>query len=385
MKKISLHGFFYALACGVLLLHNTLSFAQKKEGNSPVAEDKKSGADVANFPSRTQAQKNWDKQEPKSASATDSGPNTDIEPAGANMKSNTSSAAAGKGKGKISGKTLPDGQPDYATMALDNVLPMDAAQMKKFAEETYKRSLEMTAIPGGPYTRKPMRRLKISTAPGAPTEVIDVALGMGASVALIDQTGSPVTIASVEGFSDAFKVRVMKTENENIFSIEALKLTGQGGVTIQVKGQPPLLIDVNVGKSTVVDGVVQALVPGMVNTKTVRPGDRFGEDSQGSSPEMDGFLAGIPPDDAVEIPVSRAPETRAWMWNKKLYLVTPHTIINPGYFKRQGSADGTAVYKMPLTPIVNMGVYGKDVQAILDFPYIPTGIVSAGNNTAKTK
>lgn len=386
MKKLSLYGFFWTCACIVLLSQNTFVYAQKQTTSTAAgADEKKMSVSVANFPTRDKAQQNWERQEPKQASATAAGPNTDMEPGGTGGQKNTPAGTATRTGGKVSGHTLPDGQLDYASLAIDNVMPMNANQMKQFSEEAYRRSLEMTAIPGGPYKRKPTRRLKISTAPGAKTEVIDVALGMGTSVALIDQTGSPVTIASVEGFSDAFVVRVMKTENENIFSIDARKLTGQGGVTIQVKGQPPLLIDVDVGKQKDVDGVVQVIVPGIVNSKTIRPGDRLGEESQGSAPEMDGFLVGIPPDGAVEVPVSRAPDTRAWMWNKKLYLVTSHTVFNPGYFTRQGSADGTAVYKMPLTPVVNMGVNGKDVQAILDFPFIPTGIVGASNNSVKIK
>ncbi|WP_447410804.1 hypothetical protein, partial [Clostridium perfringens] len=80
-----------------------------------------------------------------------------------------------------------------------------------------------------------------------------------------------------------------KTENENIFSIEALKLTGQGGVTIQVNGLPPFMVDVSVGKGKMVDGITQLVVPGVMKSAVARPGARMGEESEIDAPELEGF------------------------------------------------------------------------------------------------
>jgi intracellular multiplication protein IcmK len=402
MKKISLRGFFLRCVCVVLLSQNAIAAAPTsstgatnptKEGTTPAPSTGKQRPDVGNFPTRAQAQKNWDEKEPKSASGSADGPDTSIEPDtgnGARRGASTTRMTSASGHknqndgNKITGDTVPDD----AAAAIDMTMPMDEKAITKFKDDIYKRSRAQSEIPGGPYSRKPMRRIKLSLAPGSGVETIDVALGMGANITLIDNTGAPVSIASVEGHSEAFRVKVMKTENENIFSIEALKLTGQGGVTIQVNGLPPFMVDVSVGKGKMVDGITQLVVPGVMKSAVARPGARMGEESEIDAPELEGFLAGIPPDGATEVTVTRAPSSRAWLWNKRLYLVTPHTVFTPGYFKRRGAADGTAVYQMPLTPVVNLGVEGREVQAIIDYPYIPTGVVSSGLNTsasAKTK
>lgn len=220
--------------------------------------------------------------------------------------------------------------------------------------------------------------IRASMQPNARPETVSLALGKGAIVSFVDRTGAPLVVDAIEGFSSAFNVRVMKTERAekeglNLFSIDPRVLTGQGNVAVQLAGVlTPFTFDVEVGKTTEIDSHVQFVLPVVSEKRQVLPGDRMESDGGVYVPEMQGFLAGIPPLDAVEITVKNVPGTYAWMWNKKLYVKTQHTIFTPAFFRRMGSGDGTAVYELPLTPVVRMGVEGREMQALLDFPYIPS-------------
>ena len=112
-------------------------------------------------------------------------------------------------------------------------------------------------------------------------------------------------------------------------------------------------------------------MPVLTAAKNVLPGDRLEADGGTQVGEMQGFLMGIPPEGAVDVKVSQVASTFAWMWRGHLYVRTPHTIFSPGWFKRQAAVDGTAVYKLPYTSLVRMGVDGREVNAVMELPYIP--------------
>lgn len=133
----------------------------------------------------------------------------------------------------------------------------------------------------------------------------------------------------------------------------------------------PVLILVRVGDSKEVDSAIQAVVPILTPVRNVLPGDRLEADGGTQTVEMQGFLMGIPPEGAQDVQVRQVGLTTAWMFRGNLYVRTPHTIFSPGWFKRQASVDGTAVYKLPYTSLVRMGVDGREVEAVFDLPYIP--------------
>lgn len=360
--------YFFALYSLVLLSQNAAIAVTKPATASQASAAQQPS--VANFPSEGEARDNWKKLDPQSENQTEKGPapNPGFGPGGARSISD----------GQISASTLPNPKVDYVKEAVSNVAPMTATQMRAFADEMYRRSLEMSRVPGGPYKMQGTRMAKVNLAPGAPPESISVALGMGTMVSFVDRTGAPLVIDAIEGFSNAFVVRVMKTEStdkngSHLFSIDARKLTGQGSVSVQLRGvRSPVFFNVNVGKSTNVDGHVEFILPVVSSARVILPGDRMESDTAMMIPEMEGFLAGIPPEGAVEVMVTHVGDTTAWMWKNKLYLRTVHTVFTPAWYHRQGSADGTAVYELPLTPVIILGVEGRETQALLNFPYIPT-------------
>lgn len=332
---------------------------------------------VSNFPTEEEARASWEKKEPRrKPSSADQGPNMGGGPAG---------ASPNLGSGQVERVTLPPlPKLDYAEEATQRVMPMSPEESRRFADEVYRRSVEMTRVPGGPYKMRGTRMVQIKLSPdkdNAP-EKIEVALGMGATVSFVDRAGLPVVLNVVKGFSDAFAVDVPATEEakqngSNSFTIEAKRLTGQGNVHVQLAGvTTPVLLEVDVGKSPTVDSHVQFVLP--ISTRaTPLPGDRSEADASFMIPEMQGFVAGIPPEGAVEVKIRRIPDSTAWMYRKSLFVRTRHMVITPGWFRRQASMDGTSVFQLPLTSLMTMSVEGREIKTELDFPFIPAGVAAA--------
>jgi len=368
---------FFAYSCSVVCAQNVQSAGQA--GQAAVAPSK--SAVVDNFPSRQEAQQNWEKTNPPAKSQVANGPTNDIGPAGA---SRASGPAAGPSTGgRVRGGELPDpnlkaAKIDYPAEAVERVSPMDPAEIRKFEEMMYQRARAMAETPGGPYTVKGSRIMPISFEPNSRPGSIDIAFNHGALVTFVDRSGSPLIIDGAKSFSYAFEVGVLATDEvkergSSTVEVSAKAISGNGNMMIRLVGVPnPILLQVRVGNdSKTVDSMIQAVVPVLTPAKSVLPGDRLEADGGTQVGEMQGFLMGIPPEGAVDVKVSQVATTSAWMWRGHLYVRTPHTIFSPGWFNRQAAVDGTAVYKLPYTSLVRMGVDGREVNAVLDLPYIP--------------
>jgi hypothetical protein len=369
MKTMRLHAtsaVFLLLMCSVVSAQDGTISAGKK----PPAKDQQAARApvVQNFPSQQQAQANWNRADPPRESPTEQGPIAqDRQPSKA------------KGGGRINGQGLPDPKIDYEGEAIERISPMTPEEIRKFDAAMLERARAMSEVPGGPYTIKGHRVVRVSFEPNAKPETIDVALNMGAVVTFVDRAGSPLIVDGVKAFSYAFEVSVMETDElkakggSSSLEITPKSLTGHGTMMVRLSGvQTPLLLQVRVGDSSKqVDSLVQAVVPVLTPSKTVLPGDRLEADTGLQVAEMQGFLMGIPPAGAVDVQVRQVSGTIVWLWHNHLYVRTPHTIFSPGWFQRQSAVDGTAVYEMPLTSVVRMGVDGREVEAVFDLPYIP--------------
>lgn len=334
---------------------------------------------VENFPSRQEAQQNWDKANPPNRNTSANGPSNDIGPAG-----RASGPAAGAAGGRrVSGGELPDpnlkaAKIDYPAEAIERVSPMDPAEIRKFEELMYQRARAMAETPGGPYTVKGSRIMPISFEPNSRPGAIDIAFNHGALVTFVDRAGSPLIVDGSKSFSYTFDVGVLQTDEvkergSSTVEVTAKAISGTGNMMIRLVGVPnPILLQVRVGNDNkTVDSMIQAVVPVLSPAKSVLPGDRLEADGGTQVGEMQGFLMGVPPEGAVDVKVTQVATTSAWMWRGHLYVRTPHTIFSPGWFNRQAAVDGTAVYKLPYTSLIRMGVDGREVNAVLDLPYMP--------------
>lgn len=364
MKLKAIPLIFFALAPSVLWAQNVNNKAAETPQQKP---QQNRAATVENFPTRQEAQGSWQKIDPPRESQTAKGPSNDIGPSGANTPG---------GSSRVTGSALPDPKINYPQEALDRVSPMTPEEIRKFEATLFERAQAMAETPGGPYQVRGIRVAPISFEPNAKPVEIEIAMNNGALVTFIDRNGKPLTVDGAKSFSYAFDVSVLQTEGvkaKGSASIEILPkaLTGSGNLMVRLVGEiNPILLQVKVGKSKEVDSLVQAIVP-VITQANVLPGDRLTADGGMLVGEMQGFLMGIPPEGAVDVKVRQVANTTAWMWRDHLYLRTPHTIFSPGWFRRQAAVDGTAVYEMPLISVVRLGVDGREMEAILELPYIP--------------
>lgn len=362
---------FSALFCSVVCAQN----ATTKPAEQPAPAQRK-GAVIENFPTREQAQQSWQKAEPPATNSAANGPSGNLGPGGALP------AGSSKGGSRVSGRELPDPKlppkSDDVTEATERVSPMSPAEVRKFAQAMVDSARAMAEVPGGPYTVRGSRIMPISFEPNSKPGTIDVALNLGALLTFVDRSGTPLIVDGAKTFGNAFSVGVLQTDEvsargSSTVEVTAQALSGTGNMMVRLVGVPnPVLMQVRVGsEAKTVDSVIQVVVPVLAAAKNVLPGDRLEADGGTQVGEMQGFLMGIPPEGAVDVKVSQVASTSAWMWRGHLYVRTPHTIFSPGWFKRQAAVDGTAVYKLPYTSLVRMGVDGREVNAVLELPYIP--------------
>ena len=255
---------------------------------------------------------------------------------------------------------------------------MSPEEIRKFAASVDAAARAMAETPGGPYTVRGSRIMPISFEPNSKPGTVEVALNLGALLTFVDRSGTPLIVDGAKSFAKSFSVGVLATDEvkergSSTVEVSAQAITGTGNMMVRLVGVPnPVLLQVRVGSSTkTVDSVIQVVVPVLTAAKNVLPGDRLEADGGTQVGEMQGFLMGIPPEGAVDVKVSQVASTSAWMWRGHLYVRTPHTIFSPGWFNRQAAVDGTAVYKLPYTSLVRMGVDGREVNAVLELPYIP--------------
>lgn len=326
-------------------------------------------AGAGGFPTKEEAKKNWHANDP-----APKGPY--ITPAGAGGSS--------AGANSVNAQGLPNPNIDYADIAKKRMFPLTPAQVRDFGEHAHDQSKAASAAPGGPYISLPPRMVKVSIDPGKALETVTIAMGKGAIASFIDRNGQPMIVDAVEGFSPAISVRVMKTERavkegSNTFSVDALSITGQGRVVVHLNGvTTPYAFDVEVGHSNRVDSVVSFVMPMSSSKKVVYGAERGEADASFDKPEMWGFLSGVVPDRAVEVELPTIPGSRAFVLGNFLYVRTPHKVMTPAYFDRRASSDGgTVVYQLPLTSIIRMGVEGREMQALVNYPYMPSATRSS--------
>ena len=78
------------------------------------------------------------------------------------------------------------------------------------------------------------------------------------------------------------------------------------------------------------------------------------------------LLAGLPPATAIRLVVSGgSPADRAWAEGEDVLLVTTATILSPGPWAAQRSADGRWAYRLPATPFALLTAAGREIR--LDF------------------
>jgi len=204
--------------------------------------------------------------------------------------------------------------------------------------------------------------LTVDLSPGASLPLVRTAVNYPSSLSFIDSTGAPWKLgaAPLSGNPD---FTVLWVPNSPVMVVYAVKPFVSGNIAVYLDGlSVPIVLNVTSGepdtlaKTWTVDSRLDMRVP------------RRGPAAQpGAAPEMriglhdrtlQSFLDGVPPKEARRLKTTgEVPDTAVWQLGDDLY-VRSRADIRDEFEATLSSADGTHLWKLPLTPYVSFSVMG---------------------------
>lgn len=263
--------------------------------------------------------------------------------------------------------------------SLENMFPLSVEEVI----EAQKRSetMEQVIQPKPARMRTESRTLHVT--PGAAPQVVRLTAGYSSTIVFQDITGAPWPVLSmILGSSSAFSATQPKTEREvltpngkkpdeivsgtsnvtsNIINIVPLQQRASSNLAVNLENCPypvilHLLTESSVqGKRNADALVVFRLDKGGPNALEPKIGPSLAESI---TPELLGFVHGIPPQDAKMLSIEPAlPGVRAWQHGGRIYLRTIHSLVWPAWQGVAGSED-MRVYILPATASAMISISG---------------------------
>ncbi|WP_117207605.1 DotH/IcmK family type IV secretion protein [Pseudomonas coronafaciens] len=202
----------------------------------------------------------------------------------------------------------------------------------------------------------------VNLSPGASLPLVRTAVNYPTSLSFIDSTGAPWKLgaAPLSGNPD---IRPYYVPNSPVMVLYAEKPFASGNVTVYLEGLAvPIVLSVSSGESDTkaqtwtVDSRLDLRVPrrGPGAQPGAAPEVRIGLHDQ----VLQGFLDGVPPKEAKQLKTTgNVPDTTVWQMGDDLYIRT-RADIRDEFESTLSSADGTHLWKLPVTPYVSFSVMG---------------------------
>ncbi|EDC7803899.1 TPA: conjugal transfer protein TraN [Salmonella enterica] len=223
-----------------------------------------------------------------------------------------------------------------------------------------------------PVTAAPrIRSLTVKLEPGSSLPMVQVLPNFPGVVNFTDQTGAPWPIAAppVNGNPAGFQVNYLPDTPS--MSIQARRAYDTGSVTVYLKGLAvPVVISMTSGEpgnrdaSQPTDSRVDLRIPqrGPAALPVSAPRQKVGLYDN----TLQAFLDGVPPKEAQRIKTQGGvPDVQAWQLGDDIYLRS-RADLRDAFDSTLSSADGTHVWKMPVTPYVTFSVMGHNVPLTLE-------------------
>lgn len=227
-------------------------------------------------------------------------------------------------------------------------------------------------------SHKPLRSvprissISVDLSPGAELPIARTLPGEVTTLVFVDSTGAPWPLAVAPRISDNrfFSVEWLKDTPSVVIS--ALSSYEEGNVTVFLTGLPtPIVIKLATGepdaktKTRIVDYRLDLRIPGR--------GPNAQASFMGSSrvslydDVLQRFLDGVPPEDAKLVNMHGIPpaRTQVWQYNNELFVRTQND-IQTAFDQSMSAADGTRIYRLPLTPYITLSEAGTAVTLQLD-------------------
>lgn len=249
--------------------------------------------------------------------------------------------------------------PEIFGQAYNAQIPLSSDQirdLKKLLDESKKASSESATKAPNPESS----RISLSLAPGRPPIPIRLSAGIVSTILFTDSTGAPWPIVGiVPGEKGKFDIQHDDKKAPHIFTIVPMEAYASSNLSIWLENSTmPVVVSVVAGQRSVdfmLELSIQARGP---NAKAASID--FSLSSDVIPPEQNAILNGLTPQGATELKVSGG-DAKAWLIGGKLLLRTQMILRAPTARRVFSGADGTKVYELPSTPIINMISDGKNV------------------------
>ncbi|EKS6645696.1 conjugal transfer protein TraN [Enterobacter hormaechei] len=261
---------------------------------------------------------------------------------------------------------LPSPAMDYAQGQVTPLTPEETGELHRSLDALQRNEGRpvVSAVPR-------ISSLTVSLSPGASLPLLRVLPNFPGTVAFTDETGAPWNIAAppVNGNGDGFAVHYIPDSPSMV--VEARRPYDTGTVTVYLQGLPvPIVLSLssgepdNTGKSQLTDSRLDLRIPQRGPAARAQPQGR--EKVGLYNADLQAFLDGVPPQSARRITTAGdVPMTTVWQQGDDLYIRS-RSELRDSFEQTLSSADGTHVWKLPVTPEVAFSVMGKTATLTLN-------------------
>lgn len=205
--------------------------------------------------------------------------------------------------------------------------------------------------------------LTVDLSPGGSLPLVRTAMDYPSSLSFIDSTGAPWKLGAAP-ISGSSGFTLFWVPNTSVMVVYANKPFVSANATVYLEGlSVPIVLNITSGepdtsaKTWTVDSRLDMRVPrrGPAAQPGAAPEMRIGLHDQ----TLQAFLDGVPPKEARRLKTTGGvPETSVWQLGDDLY-VRSRADIRDEFEATLSSADGTHLWKLPLTPYVSFSVMGR--------------------------
>lgn len=261
---------------------------------------------------------------------------------------------------------LPSAALDHAVRVTTPLSPEAVRQLRTGLDDV-QRSAGTAPVTAAPR----IRSLTVNLTPGASLPMMQVLPRYPGVVNFTDQTGTPWPIVAppINGNPAGFQVNYLPDTPS--MAIQARRPYDTGSVTVYLKGLAvPVVISLTSGEpgnpqaSQPTDSRLDLRLPqrGPATGPVAAPRQTVGLYDE----RLQAFLDGVPPRAAQRIRTRGAvPDVQAWQLGDDVYL-RARAELRDAFDSTLSSADGTHVWKMPVTPYVTFSVLGHNVPLTLE-------------------
>lgn len=256
---------------------------------------------------------------------------------------------------------------DLVGKAFNAEYPMSVQQI-----EAYQRLLEemkrVSAAKSKPRAVPESSRVPISLTPGRAPHVLRLSADMVSTVIFTDSTGAPWPIVAViAGAKDKLDIKRDDKRAPHIFTVAPLESYVTTNLSVWLENSTVPIVMSVVGQQRLVDFMLEMAVQARgPNAKA--PTVDYALSNELISADQNEILNGLTPQGAIELKVTGG-DARAWVIGNKMMLRTSMLLRAPTARRVFSGADGSKVYELPHTPVVNMVSEGRTITlSVSGFP-----------------